>query len=694
MYKVHIKRTAIIAVIGLAVALAYAAFTPKIYQATFEVLLGQQGGDRRPMNMYTEDVQEILDSSTPRGLITERQFMNSQSVFLAALRNVGASQNRQAEMERDWQKYYRMFDVISVRLANQQEINAGIAQVRVRAYEPETALALAQQVYDQYNVLKRRTARDGARNAVAYLEASILSTEDDLAVAASNYSAKKAEFGIASFEARVMGDTTMQTELMRQLEEAQRGLSTTDAQINSLRTQLRTTPRYVESGSSEIRDPIIGELESERQSLLRTKNALLQRYTESSREIQRINNQLEDNARRLEEAMQNQYRDAQRTQNVNPVYSQLEGQLAEAVARRPAIAASVAGLESSLAEHNLIIAASPEQEVQLRELEQEMTILENRMAGLKTMLSTLSYQAETEGRSATLMGDPRVEEEPVAPEPIKLGLIGFIAGACAGLMLSFAMESMKPRVYSSAQLHDLTGLPVVGSVPPLPGISRARIIQGLAQPNAKPAEAFRYMAFHYLARGDAEPYSLLFTGIGAAGASSVNAASFAVACAKTGMKTILIDLERKNAAVSKGFDAEGQRGITDILKEGSVGEVMLETQHPALRVIPVGTQSDQSPSEVTPSRIAELVAQLKQEAQIIVVSTSACDVLADAAAMAGGVDEVCLTVSAKSNEYNTVPMAYDVLQKAGAHAISLILSDAPRDNEPFGTASTQIQRAG
>jgi hypothetical protein len=97
-------------------------------------------------------------------------------------------------------------------------------------------------------------------------------------------------------------------------------------------------------------------------------------------------------------------------------------------------------------------------------------------------------------------------------------------------------------------------------------------------------------------------------------------------------------------------------------------------------------------ANAAPERVEAMLSTLRQKAQIVVVSVAPADILADAAAFASRVDEVCLNVSARTNEYSTVPMAYDILDKAGAKSIKLILTDTAKEGEPF-TSATSINRA-
>ena len=64
---------------------------------------------------------------------TERQLLNSQAVFFGAI--VAAA----PELADDWEDYYLMYDVVTARTANQNEQGPGVAQIQVRAHDPDVA---------------------------------------------------------------------------------------------------------------------------------------------------------------------------------------------------------------------------------------------------------------------------------------------------------------------------------------------------------------------------------------------------------------------------------------------------------------------------------------------------------------------------------------------------------------------------
>jgi Mrp family chromosome partitioning ATPase len=206
-------------------------------------------------------------------------------------------------------------------------------------------------------------------------------------------------------------------------------------------------------------------------------------------------------------------------------------------------------------------------------------------------------------------------------------------------------------------------------------------------------ESFRNMAYSFLASSASEGRTVLFTGIGAAGSSSISAAQFAVALAQAGTRVVLVDAERTRQIISTGFGVTDKKGVSNAFYDGSDPTTMLiETKYKNLTVLPLGTVPETLVTNGGPDQVESLLASLRQVSDMIVISVAPTDLVADAAAFASRVDEVCLSVSARSNEYGSVPTAYDILDKAGAKAIKLILTDASKGGEPF-TSPTSIQRA-
>ncbi len=689
MYKVHVRRTIIFAVLGLLVGLAVVFFSKPIYEARVEMLLGSNFSGRGPSMMFDEEVKKIMDRNAPQGVQTERQLLNSETVFYQALAAEAPN------MLEDWEKFYLMYNVITARTPNQDEQGAGVAQVRVRAYDRQDAIDVANGVAEAYDATRQKASKDSIAQAIEYLQTQIKATELDLNASEAEYEAYKKDQGIADLTRRMTTEEDRRSDYEGAIQAAKAELEGLDEIILEVTKLMAQTPPTITDSSSEVRHPMIDRLENEVQSLEAQKATMLELYTESNPKMKLIIEALENAKSRLALVRANPTAGGYSSDRRNPVLSQLETTLAGSKTRRSELLGKLDALQSTLDLQVIKLASTPEMEIDLTQLQRDRIIYDEKYRRLKSQLEELLNRRETGTPYAVVLGElgATASEQPVAPEPVKLSFIGFIAGACIGLVFSFALESLRPRVYTSGQLADLTGLPVVASIPSLPGLTRTKAVESLAKPGGRVMESFRNMAYTYLASGAGGGQTVMFTGIGAAGSSSIGAAQFAVALAQAGTKVVLVDAERTRQVITNGFDATDKKGLTNALRDRmDASEMLLDTVHDNLRLLPIGTVPEALISEAGPDRVESILASLRQRAQIIVIAIAPTDIVADAAAFAAKVDEVCLSVSARSNEYGSVPIAYDILDKAGAKSIKLILTDTGRDGEPF-SSPTSIQRA-
>ncbi len=689
MYKVHVRRTIIFAVLGLLVGLAVVFFSKPIYEARVEMMLGSNIEGRGPSMMFDEEVKKIIDRNAPQGVQTERQLLNSETVFFQAL------QNEAPNMLEDWEKFYLMYNVITARTANQNEQGAGVAQVRVRAYDRQDAIDVANGVAEAYDATRRKANKDAIASAIEYLNTQITATQSDLNASEAAYQAYKEDHGFAMLESRMADEEKRKGEFEGAIQATKSELMGVEESIAEVIKLMAEVPPTVPESSSEVRHPMIDRLESEVLGLEAQRVTALLQYTESNPKMKLLDEALRNARAKLAIARMDPTVVGYTQERKNPVLSQLEASLAGAKASRAALHGKLDGLQASVDHQTLKLAETPEMEIALTQLQRDRIIYDEKYRRLKSQLEELLNRRETGTPYAVVLGEQgaTASEDAVAPEPVKLSFIGFIAGACIGLVFSFALESLRPRVYTSGQLADLTGLPVVASIPTLPGLTRTKAVEGLARPGGRVMESFRNMAYTYLASGAGGGQTVMFTGIGAAGSSSIGAAQFAVALAQAGTKVVLVDAERTRQVITNGFSATDKRGVSNALRDGTdASEMLMETVYDNLRLLPIGTVPEALISEAGPDKVESLLASLRQRAQIVVIAIAPTDIVADAAGFASRVDEVCLSVSARTNEYGSVPIAYDILNKAGAKSIKLILTDTGRDGEPF-SSPTSIQRA-
>lgn len=695
MLKAHAKRTIIFGIIGAILALIFAKVSKPIFESRLEILLGDQTRQAQTgAGLYTQDVQNILNRDSASTLTTERQLLSSQAIFFQSVMAV-AGDTGQSQLPDQWVDLYRMYDIETARTTNQQ-VDAGVAMLKVRAYSAETAAAIANQIARQYNETRQRNSRESVQSALNYLDGSLKSAEKDLKDKERALSEYQKSQNIADMVKLAADETSTQTLLQQRVQQLRAALDNSEARVTALSNKLAATPKDQQQQSVDQRNPMIGVYENQLATLKTQRAALLGTYLEDSIEVRNINEQIAKVQSMLEAERKTQSQYAQTSRGPNPVYSSMDQQVATAKAERDGLRAELNKTEQNLAEQKAVVGALPTAQANYQQLVREYSLVDERYKRLKSMADDLRNRSETALRAALVLNSAQADPDPIAPDLKKFLMVGTVAGLAFGLLLSFMIESLKLRIQSSTQLTALTGLPVIASIP-AGQRTGAKALRELGKAGANPPEAFRYMAFSMVTNNSKAMRTFLFTGIKTAMTTYSSAVQFAVAISRGGQRVLLVDADMFQSPISKALGAADRPGLSNLLTADNaqkVEDLVVPTVHDNLMLLPGGTEAATRFLTNTPQPKLEAIMQaVRLYCDVVVVAVPPCDVLADASCVARLVDDVILVVSAAQTNYRMVPLAQDLLMKAGAKAISIVMADAQSDEEPFATKSAYIRRA-
>ncbi|MCX7798842.1 MAG: hypothetical protein N2109_00690 [Fimbriimonadales bacterium] len=681
MIKMHFRRVALFSVLGVAVALVVGLFLPTVWEARTEILFGAEDS-RRVVGATTDPVDQILQLGNQGTVETELQIIRSESTFASALESAARKLN-DASLLRDYEDLYLMYDVKG------QEMSR-IAQVRVRAYSQEAATSIADEIGRVYNELRQQAVRKSVVQAQEYLDSQVRSAERDVRDAERRLERFKIERGFTDFSTRTAEATRYEQDLERLLDKAQTELRGVQAAIARQRGKLAETPRFSLESRSESKNPIVSQLEQQLADYQRQRVEALRFYREDSVKIRNLDEVIREWEQKLLEAKRIEIIPSGRQTATDPVRRQLELQLAGNEVQLTSLKGQIAALERELQRQRELQRALPRDEVELRRLVRELEILDSKYRRLKAQSEDLKDRTETIRVSAQVLAPARLMRRPVSPDYLKLGFIGLVCGLCMGLLYTSIVEAMRLRVSTSNQLSELTGLPVSATVPKLPARAEEALIAAVAEPDARPLESFRYLAFASSAKFESLPRVVLFTSAQGADAT-LAAAQFSLALAQTGLRTLLVDADLKRATASDRLLKEPKPGVSDLLGRAMLptasSDLLVQTKQENLWFLPAGSANGASLADFQTPLVVGLLETLKSLADVVVLDLPACDVLSDAARMAKLVDDVYLVVSARETPYRQVPQAQDILTQSGAKSVSLILADASPGDEPFSNLS-------
>lgn len=670
---------------------------PKVYEAYTELQIGSPSLTMDPS--LPIEARRSLMPSLSSGIDADVGLLRSNRVFREGLSRAANELGRQdlASVEKFIQ-LFPMFDVeIPPALNNYAQDQTRVVKVKVRAYSGEEAAEIANNVAYAFSDIRRERVRTSVRDTLSALTATMESTKAKLVQVDSEYENLKKNKKVADFVDRNKLATQVLEDLRTTRAKTEVELEATRALIASLTSEVAALPEFTSASSSTQLDSSIesarGLLSSAQAELDETRKIFLDNSPQVALAREKVSNA--DKRLKAAEAGAKQ-RGMSSTKSLNPVRQELKAKLANARADIDRLSAQISGLSTKIADKEAEVALLPADEMKAQKLLRDRQALEQNY--LKTQEALSNFSASVEGRAVPIISSavPEQAREPVAPDVRRWVILSALVGGLIGLAYSFAVESFKLPVHTSWQLSELTSLPVVASVPALPRPLQRKHLSLINDGKFKPIEAFRYMAFSTLAKEN-RPKTMLFTGVGLDVDSAAYAAEFGVAVSRTGSRTILVDCDLRVMGLTKLFNQANHTGVSDVLGRtvlpGESTEVYVATGHENLSLFPAGSNSTSGLLDFNSVHLNALLEQLNDQFDMVIIVTPSVDVYADAARLASMVDEVAMVISAKTTSYRAIPIAQEILNRAGAKNVSIVLSNSNPMEEPFGSRVVDIRPA-
>lgn len=679
MIRQHIFRTILFALIGLGVGFLILQTSPKVYEGRSQLVLGtaQQNAGRFYSSTMSEDVAAILQSGLATNPQTEISIISGEGVFRGALQRV-ITKTGNTDLQKQMEELYAMYDA-------QGAGDASAVLVRARAYSPEVATELANSIADAYNETRQNNQRQSISKAIDYLTNQINLEKTDLRKAEEGLKQAKIDLKLPDVGANIARDVEYQAQLRANIDLAKADLAGIDRSITEITSEMNAQPTWEPADQSTVKSATLQSLENQLAELERQKATLLIRYFPDAEEIKYINGAIANVTKQMTDYKKKGFEETFQGKRPDTLRRSLQAQLANAKINKNSIQTKISNLESIYANHTVKVDQVPASVMQLADLAREVELKEGNYKRLTTQMEDLQNRTESGAQPAQIVYGAVPDPNPVLPRPALIYVVATLGGAIFGLLVSFAVEAMRLRIYSSTQLQELTGLPVAGVVHDLPGPTARRLLSSIREPNPIVSESYRFLAFSAMAPKSTGPRKILLTAVDNNAGCSTSAAQFATALAQSGSRVLLVDCALEDPTITKVFGLDQKSGVSDILGQTQLptpdSSVGTDTAVPNLRVLGAGTEGRNAIKVTNSQNIQGMVDSLASNCDVLVIDSMACLASSDAARLVPYVDDVYLVVSAKTANMRNVAAAIDVLTLASAASLKFIVTKGSRAEE-------------
>ncbi len=200
----------------------------------------------------------------------------------------------------------------------------------------------------------------------------------------------------------------------------------------------------------------------------------------------------------------------------------------------------------------------------------------------------------------------------------------------------------------------------------------------LTDPRSSAAEAYRSLYINLSFSSQEQPlHTLLATSAGAGEGKSLTLANLAVVAVQLGQRVVLLDCDLRQPQQHELFGLRNDSGLTTLVAGKEAASVALQTiiDVPGLQVLTSGPLPV-SPSQVLAARrLDEIMAELAEQADLVLIDAPPAVGMADASVLATKVDGVLLVLNAGQTKRDNARRAKEALEKVNAHIVGVVLNN-------------------
>ena len=223
----------------------------------------------------------------------------------------------------------------------------------------------------------------------------------------------------------------------------------------------------------------------------------------------------------------------------------------------------------------------------------------------------------------TQIDKPTVPTSPVYPNKKLTIAVAVLLGLGLGVAAALLMERFTSRIRTRADLADASGLPIYAELPRQSSLSRVTPELLANSPALRPInEALRDLRTNLAFAGNGEIETVAVTSPEGSHGKTTIAFGLAVAIARSGAKTLLIDADLRRGRIAEMLDIPRIPGLYEAMNGSPLGPgVIRQTSLPNLELI-TGGRLVSDPGELLATRFAQVLAELRPRYDAIVIDTT------------------------------------------------------------------------
>ncbi len=309
-------------------------------------------------------------------------------------------------------------------------------------------------------------------------------------------------------------------------------------------------------------------------------------------------------------------------------------------------------------------------QTQIAALEQKLNTYQANYAQLLTFL-------EGGINTLTVVEPASLPTVPIGPNKGMTILLAAVIGMVLALGAAFLLDYLDDTLKNPDDIKQALDLSTLGAIMTIEGESPEQKLVTALQPKSPTAEAYRILRTNIqFSALDNPPRTLMTTSANPTEGKSTTLANLAVVLAQQGQRVICVDTDLRRPMLHRFFQLPNNSGLTTALLQSppSAEGFLQPTRYENLFVLTSGPLPPNPAELISSERFATLLAQLKENADVVLLDSPPVLAVTDAAILARQVDGVLLVVEAGGTRRQLAANAQEALEKVGAKILGVALN--------------------
>lgn len=557
----------------------------------------------------------------------------------------------------------------------------GSVAITALAYSPRVAVDLANTYVDVLLSRSGQFARQQARGTRELLENLLQQSKATQGEAGDSLRKFQAKSGVVKLPDEAKLDLVTLGRLEGQLADVQVGREIAQNRLAYLRGD-----RQRPAGLSAAADPA-AQYHREKLIQLEAKLAALKdKYTDQHPAVVAVHAEIHETQANLKAAVQPAQ--APRPAGATALKPQESAQLAKQMADLEVEIISAQAKEGNLqhrigrVKRSLSTMSASEQEYS--ELARSAATQAKLADTLAEKLTAARISEQSQLRNLQVIDLASVPHQPSPKGPLKILLFGLLGGLVIGLGVATIREYTEQVVETEQQVVEVTGLPVLGSIPLA---ERSAPINGAEQDTGPvffvassderglPADACRALRTSLDCLNLDPPLrTLLVTSASAHEGKSTVLLNLSRAFLETGRRLVIVDGDLRRPTLHTSLRIPNETGLAEMLREGVVRPETFRAIAPNLEFVPAGIASTNPSALLSSKNMTNMLEIARERADLVLVDAPPVLAVSDCMPLCRQVDGVLLIARFGVTQRGELLRAKTLLEKVGARVVGVVVN--------------------